>query len=73
MVRTTTVVILRLFVDPATPELRGAMQCIPEGTVHPFSNDRELLAWLHRVVDRATAEALPSDGQRGEDEATINS
>jgi len=43
--------ILRLFVDPATPqELRGALQTMPESESYTFADEQGLLAALWEIV-----------------------
>jgi len=50
-VHTIETFILRLLIDPDEPDvLRGALRPMPEGELHPFTDEQALLACLHRLA-----------------------
>lgn len=52
--------ILRLLVDPNTPELlQGALQVLPESDSHPFVNEQVLLKLLHDLLRSSSAIPTP--------------
>lgn len=62
--RAIRVFVLRLLVDPATPQvLQGSIQAVSEPETHPFADEQTLLDLLHRMVGRA-AGACPAE-ERG--------
>lgn len=49
--RTIRTFILRLFIDPSQPaQLRGAIQALPEGEAQSFSNGKDLINELSKMV-----------------------
>ena len=68
---TTKTFILRLLVNPDEPDiLRGALQPVPEGETHHFTDEQVLLACLHRLACEQQEEKLSKRPNPGSDLAS---